>query len=88
MWSAIEDGISVAVEDIRRQRTGIPEEALKRFESEIGPELGFLEWQREMTETPRRRVIEAQIRARQACVEALRNEQIDVEAIAVIVAVA
>ena len=88
LWGAVDDGMSLAIEDIRRQREGIPEEALKRFESDIGPELGFLEWQRKRVDMQTRRVIEAEIRARQGYIEALRNEQIDVEAIAVIVAIA
>ena len=87
LWGAVEEGIPIAIEEIRRQREGISEQAARRFANDIAPELGFLKWQCEQADTPRRREVETEIRTRQGFVEALRNEQIEVEAIAVIVAI-
>jgi len=87
LWEAVEDAIPIGIEAIRAKREGIPEESARRFASDLAPELGYLEWQCEQVAASARRALEAEIRARRQFVEAIRGERIDVEAIAVIVAV-
>ncbi len=87
LWASVEEGIPIGIDLIRTQREGIPEEAARQFASELAPELGYLAWQCEQAGAPERRALEAEIHARRKYVEAIRNERIDVEAIAVMVAV-
>jgi hypothetical protein len=58
--------------------------AAKRLEDELRPEIGFLKWkQSQSRSTETKREIEARLRL----IEAVRDERVDVEAVAIIVGV-
>jgi hypothetical protein len=84
LWASVEEAETLAVEHIREQRSGIPEQAARRLEEELRPEIGYLKWRQgryPMQETDR------EIEARLRLIEAVRNERVEVEAVAVIVGV-
>jgi len=84
LWTSVKEAETLAVEHIREQRTGIPEQAARRLEEELRPEIGYLKWRQgryPMQETDR------EIEARLRLIEAVRNERVEVEAVAVIVGV-
>ena len=84
LWASVREALDLAVGHIHERRAGIPEQAAKRLEEEFGPEIGYLNWkQGRFPGEPMGREIEA----RQRLIEAVRNERVDVEAVAVIVGV-
>lgn len=82
LWPAVEQATTLAVEHIREQRSGIPEQAARRLAEELGPEIGYLKWRQGLNATE---ATGREIDARLRLIEAVRNESIDVEAVAVIV---
>ena len=84
LWASVREALDLAVEHIQEQRLGIPEQAAKRLEEEFGPEIGYLTWnQVRFPGHSMGREIDARLRL----IEAVRNERVAVEAVAVIVGV-
>ncbi len=87
LWAAVEDGLPLAINEIRRQREGVPEEAASQFLADVGPEISFLYWKMSSALKNDQDAFLAEIRARERLIESIRHERIDVEASAVMVAV-
>ena len=84
LWAAVDEAQRVAIEHIREQRAGIAEQAAKGLEDELRPEIGFLRWKQGTSPSTE---IESGIDARLHLIDAIRNERVDVEAVAVILSV-
>ena len=84
LWAALEEAQNLAVEHIRQHRAPLSQEAAKGLEEELRPEIGFLRWKH--AQSPAMETQEA-IDARMGLLEAVREERIEVEAIALIMGV-
>ncbi|MCU0834305.1 MAG: SNF2-related protein [Chromatiaceae bacterium] len=84
LWGSVREAETLAIEHVRGQRSGIPEQAAKRLEEELRPEIGYLKW-RQGCYAPQE--TDREIEARLRLIEAVRNERVEVEAVAVIVGV-
>jgi hypothetical protein len=84
LWAALEEAQSLAVAHIKEHRAGISQEAAKALKDELQPEIGFLNWrQSESPSKETRNAIEGRLRL----IEAVGEERVDIEAIALIVGV-
>ncbi len=84
LWHSVKAAETLAVDHVRRQRSGIPEQAARRLEEEFRPEIGYLKWRQGRYPT---QDTDREIEARLRLIEAVRNERVEVEAVAVIVGV-
>jgi len=85
LWDAVEEAIPVAVEHMRELRTDFMNVAADQLSQDLRAELGYLSWKKEQCTGDERRQFTEEIEARHTLVEAVKNEQIAVEAVAVVV---
>jgi hypothetical protein len=85
LWAAVEEALPLAVEHVRGQRKGIPEEGASQLADDLRQEIGFLTWKRSRQPVGEREALDADIAARLALVDSVRHEYLGVEAVAVIV---
>ena len=88
LWAAVEEAIPLGLERIRQSRGGISEHAARELAADLRPELGFLAWQAGRARSAAQEMaLQARIEARQRLIEAVRQERVEVEAVAVIFAI-
>lgn len=86
LWASVEEAILLADDHIRELRSGFTGEAANRLSQDLRAELSYLSWLQERRSEDAAEQLAAEIESRQALVEGVRDEQIKVEAVAILVA--
>jgi ATP-dependent helicase HepA len=85
LWTSVEEAIPSAVDHIRELRRDFTKGAADQLSQDLRAELSYLSWLRERRSGSDAQQLAEEIEARQTLVEGVRNEQINVEAVAIIV---
>lgn len=85
LWISVEEAIPSAIDHIRELRKGLTGEAADRLSQDLRAEMGYLSWLHERSSEDAAEHLAAEIESRQALVEGVRDEQIKVEAVAVLI---
>jgi hypothetical protein len=87
LWAAVEMAIRVGERCIAERRSDIAVSAAASLKDDLLPEIGFLRWQKANSSAKGRRLLDKELAARDALVRSIEREQIDIEAIAIVVGV-
>lgn len=88
LWGAAQEGVDLALQAIRDDRRDEVEDAAQRLGEELADDLAYLRGVVARGDTAAKETAETELAARERLLDAVRNEQVTVEAIAVIIGVA
>jgi hypothetical protein len=87
LWAAVEKAAQLGERCIAERRSDIVASAAANLKDDLSPEIGFLRWQKANASAKERKQFDKELAARDALLRSLEREQVDIDAIAIIVGV-
>lgn len=87
LWAAVERALCVSAQSVAERRSTIAASAAKGLKDDLSAEVGFLLWRRAHSGSKARKSVEAELAILDALVRSVEREQVEIEAIAIVIGV-